>query len=189
MSIVTGTGDDGRTTLFGGKRVPKHHPRLSAYGTVDEAQSAIGMVRSFLSKQEGGESSNDFAALDKLLKKIQEELYTVGADLATPDKKVKIRRVSKGMIKALHTECSDLEAGLPELKSFIIPSGTQAAATCFWARSVVRLAEREVSSLMEQGGQVNLILVYLNRLGDLLFLIGREINRISGIEDEIISAG
>lgn len=186
MSIVTGTGDDGSTTLFGGKRVPKHHPRLSAYGTVDEAQSAIGMVRSFLGKQEGRESSNDLNALDRLLNKIQEELYIVGADLATPDKKVKIPRVSKRMIDSLHADCSKLESELPVLKSFIIPSGTQAAATCFWARSVVRLAEREVSSLMEQGEQVSLVLVYLNRLGDLLFLIGRMINRLSGIEDEIL---
>lgn len=187
MSIVTGSGDDGNTSLFSGLRVPKHHPRLRAYGTVDEAQSAIGIVRSLVISKETGEIPLELIELDRVLKKAQEKLHTVGADLATPDKTINVPRVGKEIINSIHDECLELESKLPDLKSFILPTGTPAAATCFWARSVVRCAEREVSSLKETGENVDLILVYLNRLGDLLFLVGRALNMASGVPDEILN--
>jgi cob(I)alamin adenosyltransferase len=186
MSIVTGSGDDGKTSLISGTRVPKHHPRLRAYGSVDEAQSAIGMARSLIHPKKAGETSRDFSELDGVLKKVQEELHTVGADLAAPDFKAKVPRVDKKMIDSIQAECGRLESRLPKLNSFILPTGTPAAATCFWARSVVRNAEREVSSLKESGESVTLVLVYLNRVGDLLFLVGRALNQASGVEDEVL---
>ena len=181
MSIVTGSGDDGSSTLFGGRRVPKHHPRLEAYGSVDEAQSAIGMVRA------SGENPEKF---DRLLSRLQKELFTVGADLAAPDPETKTQRVSSVMIKDLEAECAALEAALPALSNFVMPYGTLPATTCFWARTVVRRSERRLAGLMSDGPRldgeqdVSTVLVYLNRLGDLLFLIARALNKEGGISEE-----
>lgn len=167
MSIVTGTGDDGSSSLFGGARVPKHHPRLGAYGTVDEAQSAIGMIRAT------GSIPDD---IDTLLRNIQDDLFVIGSDLASPDPETSVPRVTSGMIKSIHDEIRRLEESLPDIKNFILPCGTQSAATCFWARTVVRRAERCVAELLSDGQEVSSILVYLNRLSDLLFLIARKLN-------------
>jgi cob(I)alamin adenosyltransferase len=176
MSIVTGTGDDGRSSLFGGARVPKHHPRLEAYGTIDEAQSAIGMIRAT-----GSIPDN----LESLLRHVQEDLFVIGSDLASPDAETSVPRVTSGMIKSIHDEIHRLEKSLPEIKKFIIPAGTPAAATCFWARTIVRRAERHVAELLTDGQDVSSILVYLNRLGDLLFLVARRINLESGMQEEL----
>jgi cob(I)alamin adenosyltransferase len=181
MSIVTGSGDDGSSALFGGRRVPKHHPRLEAYGSVDEAQSAIGMVRA------AGEIPDK---LDKLLARLQRELFIVGADLAAPDPETKAQRVSSVMIKDLEAECAALESFLPALSNFVMPYGTLPAATCFWARTVVRRSERRIAGLMSDGPRldgeqdVSTVLVYLNRLGDLLFLVARALNRTAAVKEE-----
>jgi len=175
MSIVTGTGDDGRSSLFGGTRVPKHHPRLEAYGTVDEAQSAIGMIRATGSVPE---------ELDSLLRRVQDDLFVIGSDLATPDPETSVPRVTSGMIKNIHDEIHRLENSLPEIKNFILPGGSQSAATCFWARTVVRRAERRVAELLADGQDVSSILVYLNRLSDLLFLVARKLNLDSENQEE-----
>ena len=179
MSIVTKTGDDGSTGLFGGERVPKNHPRLVAYGTVDEVSCAIGIIRSF------GEAGQVPKYIDKILARIQKDLFTVGADLATPRVDVNVPRVDSKMIRDLETECKALEEDLQPLKNFILPTGTRAAATCFWARCVVRAAERYVAELLTTGQRVSSILIYLNRLGDLLFLIARTLNSAAGIEEEV----
>ena len=176
MSIVTGTGDDGYSSLFGGKRVPKNHPRLEAYGVVDEAQSAIGMVRSL-----GGLPDD----IENLLKLVQKDLFVLGSDLASPDPDNRIPRVTKDMIQFIENECHNIENSLPELKNFIMPTGTLAASMCFWARAVVRRAEREVTDILNEGGHVNYPLIYLNRLSDLLFLIARKLNEVGGIGEEI----
>jgi len=181
MSIVTGTGDDGSSSLFGGRRVPKHHPRLEAYGSVDEAQCAIGMVRS------AGEIPEH---LDTLLASIQKGLFTVGSDLASPDPEAKGPRVTSTMIRTLEIECEKLEHNLPSLKHFIIPCGTAPAATCFWARTVVRRAERRIADILYSKqlttgeNDVSTILVYLNRLSDLLFLISRALNSSAGFVED-----
>jgi cob(I)alamin adenosyltransferase len=178
MSIVTGLGDDGKSSLFGGERVSKNHPRLDAYGTIDEAQSAIGMVRALIEKNESS------ADIDSLLARIQGELFIVGADLASSNPKLPVPRVTSEMIQELQKECDQLEKSLPVLKNFIIPAGTQAATTCFWARTVVRRAERLVARLMDKGENAGAVLVYLNRLGDLLFLVSRAFNKIHEFPEE-----
>jgi len=175
MSIVTGTGDDGRSSLFGGSRVPKHHPRLEAYGTIDEAQSAIGMIRATDSLPDD---------LDALLRRVQDDLFVIGSDLAAPDPETTVPRVTSNMIRSIHDEISRLEKSLPELNEFIVPSGTGSASISFWARTVVRRAERRVAELLDDGKDVSSVLVYLNRLSDLLFLVARKLNLLSGLEEE-----
>jgi cob(I)alamin adenosyltransferase len=186
MSIVTGSGDDGKTSLFGGKRVPKHHPRLEAYGSVDEAQSAIGMVRASIASIKSVKSNPDIQEIGELLKKAQIDLHAVGADLASPNRDAKVPRVDPDMISSITEIIKRLEQKLPELKSFILPSGSEAATTCFWARSVARRAERAVSILVEQGEDLSMVLIYMNRLSDLLFVIGRILNRVAGCGDEVV---
>ncbi len=185
MSIVTGSGDDGKSQMYSGERIFKHHPRLEAYGTVDEAQCALGLVRAYVNstRDEGNTAIQDF---DPLLKRVQEDLYIVGADLATPDPNMQVPRVGPEMISLVKQECERLEESLSPLTSFILPAGTRAASACFWARSVVRRAERQVSVLLGNGEKVNDILIYLNRLGDLLFLAGRALNAAEGHSDETV---
>jgi cob(I)alamin adenosyltransferase len=174
MSITTGKGDDGWSGLLGGQRLPKNHPRFEAYGTVDEAQSAIGMILG---------SGPMPPKIEILLKRVQTEIFTVGSTLATPDPEMKVPRVSSTMVLGLDEEIKKLEADLPRLHHFIMPSGTLAASTCFWARTVVRRAERQVAALLGSGDEIETVLVYLNRLGDLLFLLARALNKESGIEE------
>lgn len=176
MSITTGSGDDGSTGLFGGERVSKNHPRLAAYGTVDEVSSAIGMVRAFPDVPK---------YLDNILLKVQRDLFIVGSDLATPSVAIEVPRVTSKMISDLTAECAALEETLPPLKNFILPTGTASASTCFWARCVVRAAERHVTELLHTGQRVSSVLIYLNRLGDLLFLIARAINKENKVEEEL----
>jgi len=175
MPIVTRTGDDGHSSLFGGERVPKHHPRLEACGTVDEAQSAIGMVRST-----GGIPEE----IDALLRRLQKELFVVGSDLAAQDPEMKVPRITSTMIEDLEAECESIEKDLARLSAFVLPGGGTAGAMCFYARAVVRRAERSVAAIMAAGQDVSAVLVYLNRLGDLLFLVGRGLNKAAGIAEE-----
>jgi len=175
MSIITKKGDDGKTSLYGGTRVPKHHLRIEAYGTVDEAASAIGMVRS------SGDIPEKF---DLIFQRIQKELFTVGSDLATPDPEIHVPRVTSVMIEEIERNVHEIESELPELKSFVLPSGTRAATACFFARTIVRRAERQVTALIESGERAETVMVYLNRLGDLLFVLARALNRSSGIDDD-----
>ncbi len=177
MSIVTKTGDDGYSMLSGGERVPKHHPRLEAYGSIDEVQCAIGMVRAACDDTVPDE-------IDTLLSRLQKELFIAGADLATPNVEKKVPRITSDMVRGLETECKKIEAVVPAQKSFIIPNGTCAATIAFWARAVVRQTERRVAVLLEAGQRVATVLVYLNRLGDLLFLVARKLNLDAGIEEE-----
>jgi len=175
MSIVTGSGDDGYSSLSGGARVAKNHPRLEAYGVVDEAQSAIGMVRAIPDLDDG---------INKLLASIQNDLFVLGSDLATVNPDADIPRIDQKMVEKLEAEIKSLENSLPQLKNFILPSGTTAASTCFWVRAVVRRAEREVTDILTEGGLVKLPLVYLNRLSDLLFLVARQLNQSAGVDEE-----
>lgn len=167
MPKILGRGDDGWSGILGGNRLPKSHPRFEALGTVDEAQCAIGMVLSLPVPPKAA----------KVLTRVQNELFAVGAELASPDRESRPQNgVTSSMIENLEADIRQLESSLPELKSFVVPGGTPAAATCFWARAVVRRAERCVGALLQQGEQTDTALVYLNRLGDLLFLIARSLN-------------
>jgi cob(I)alamin adenosyltransferase len=167
MSIYTKTGDKGDTGLFGGQRVPKDALRIEAYGTVDELNSVLGIVRS---DNTGGET-------DRIIGQIQNQLFDLGADLATPrsvDKKV--RRIDPKDAQPLEKIIDTLETELKPLKNFILPGGSPVAARLHFARTVCRRAERAVVRLSRNEDIGEGITVYLNRLSDLLFVLARHAN-------------
>lgn len=166
--IYTRGGDDGMTSLSDGSRLPKHDPRIAAYGTVDEASACIGLVR--LHAQ---------GAADALLSRIQNDLFDLGADLATPGENFadpKALRIVQSQIDRLEEEIDRLNADLAPLNSFILPGGTPAAAYLHLARTVTRRAERLISAAARDIPLNPLALKYCNRLSDLLFVLGRKLN-------------
>ncbi|NLX11454.1 MAG: cob(I)yrinic acid a,c-diamide adenosyltransferase [Chloroflexi bacterium] len=172
MKIYTKTGDEGETSLFAGGRVSKAHLRLHAYGTVDELNAILGLVV----------AQNLTSELHEALVRVQDDLFVVGADLATPlDAEAKwIVRVSEAMVTRLEHEIDVWESGLPALKNFILPGGGMAGAFLHQARTVCRRAERWLVALQESE-DVNLhTLHYLNRLSDWLFVAARVGNRDEG---------
>jgi cob(I)alamin adenosyltransferase len=175
MKIYTKTGDAGRTGLFAGARVSKNHPRIEAYGTVDELNATIGLTRAFTPP----------AGMDGLLETIQHGLFAVGAELATPDPQAHgTALVSETTIAALEAAIDENEATLPPLRQFILPTGTTLAASLHVARGVCRRAERCFVTLHESEPDISLVtLRYLNRLSDLLFVLARVANHESGISD------
>jgi cob(I)alamin adenosyltransferase len=170
--ISTGTGDDGTTGLVGGARVPKTHPRVAACGAVDEANDALGLAAAFATRAE----------LVELLRRAQTDLFTLGADLAAPEGAPTVR-VTHEMTAALVAEEERLERALPPLTKFILPGGTPTAAYLQLARSIVRRAEREAWRAAQTEDVRREVLVYLNRLSDLLFLLAREENVLAGKEE------
>ncbi len=175
MKIYTKTGDKGETGLFGGKRVSKDDVRIEAYGTVDELNSVIGTARAF----------NDNKIMDLILAEIQNQLFILGSDLATPSdvKSTATKRISVKDYTSLEGIIDDFESKLGPLNSFILPAGTKAAALLHSARSVCRRAERRVVSLKKTGEASDEDVIYLNRLSDLLFMLARYNNKISGVKD------
>ncbi len=177
MKIYTRTGDAGETGLFVGPRVPKDDARIEAYGTVDELNTVLGMARS--------ESLSE--DLDQLILNVQTQLFTVGAELATPDPQlVGLRTIGDQDVAALEHEIDHFDAQLPPLTQFVIPGGTPAAAVLHLARAVCRRAERRVVTLLQTAPQpaVSLIIVrYLNRLSDLLFVLSRVANARASVTD------
>lgn len=161
--IATGTGDEGETSLFGGERVPKTHPAVEAYGTVDELNGVLGLVHA---------SADD--ELQAWIERVQGELFAVGAELATPDGGS--TRIREEHVDQLEDELDELEDEMPELDGFVLPSGTERSARLHVARSVCRRAERRVIALHESdaGPVRETVRVYLNRLSDLLFLRSRK---------------
>ena len=162
--IYTRTGDDGTTGLGEGTRVDKDHPRVEAYGTVDEANSAIGMVLAVASVPE---------AIRACLTEVQHDLFELGGELCIPGH----RAIEDTFIERLERQLDGFNADLPALKDFILPGGGQAAAACHLARTVVRRAERRVRSLAREEDVRREVLRYLNRLSDLLFVIARRLAR------------
>jgi cob(I)alamin adenosyltransferase len=178
MKIYTRTGDEGETGLFGGGRVAKDHPRVGAYGDVDELNSALGVVRAT--------APADF--FDGLLESVQRDLFAIGGHLATPDPE----KVAKALEKADLSEervaefervmdAADHE--LPPLGAFILPGGTPKAAALHLARTICRRAERSVVHLAHETDVPGLFVVYLNRLSDLLFTLARLANHRGGAGD------
>jgi cob(I)alamin adenosyltransferase len=167
MKIYTKTGDKGQTALIGGRRVSKADLRIDAYGTVDELNSWIGLVRD--------QSVNDSRKV--LLKEIQDRLFTVGAELATDPEKAP-KRAMPGIIPddvlLLEQAMDAMDAELPELRAFVLPGGHQAVSFCHLARTVCRRAERLVIALNDQVSVDELVLQYLNRLSDYLFVLSRK---------------
>ncbi len=175
MKIYTKTGDRGETGLFAGPRVSKDHPRIEAYGTVDELNAALGLARSFAPPE----------ALDGLLESIQHGLFAVGAELATPDPQAQgTALIDEAAIAELEKAIDENEAALPPLTQFILPAGTSLATALHVARGVCRRAERRLVTLHEAEPDIGLsTLRYLNRLSDLLFVLARVANRQSGVAD------
>lgn len=172
MKIYTKTGDSGETSLFAGGRVPKDAPRVEAYGTVDELNACLGMVCAQLPE-------GDVLAC---LRRIQIELFDLGADLATPVSAVtrkEIPRAREEQTLRLEEWIDRYEVELPALTRFILPSGSLSGATLHFARTVCRRAEREVVTLGQQEPVNPEIIRYLNRLSDLLFVLARIVNQRS----------
>lgn len=179
MKIYTKSGDKGETSLFGGQRVLKNCNRINAYGTVDELNSFLGAALSEIKTTE----------LKEVLLSIQNNLFTLGGDLATPidqtNKNVVIQRINEKNIFELEHLIDKYDEKLPELRNFILPGGTKGAALLHIARSVCRRAEREVVTLSKIEVIDNNIVVYLNRLSDLLFVLSRFENYSQNIDDII----
>jgi len=172
--VYTKTGDDGTTALVGGARVGKDSARIEAYGTVDELNATIGVVRVEL------EGSRARDRLDPILRRVQNELFNMGSELATPDAERRKRQPSLAPrhVEALEHEIDALNDSLPELRSFILPGGTPAAAHLHLARTVCRRAERLIIELAERpdAGVSAALRQYVNRLSDFLFVASRYLN-------------
>jgi cob(I)alamin adenosyltransferase len=165
--VVTRGGDGGETSLGDGTRVRKHVLRVEAYGTVDEANSFIGVVRACA----GPDERTDIA-----LRRIQNDLFDIGADLCVPGEAGERLRLSDAPSAWLETEIAHLNASLPPLRSFVLPGGTPGAAHAHVARAVTRRAERLVVALAETETVNPAIIRYLNRLSDYLFVLARHLN-------------
>ena len=175
MKIYTKTGDRGDTGLFGGGRVAKNHPRVEAYGDVDELNAMLGFVR----------AAEPMPRVDEVLVPIQRDLFAIGALLATPDRD-KMRqhlekaRVDEARIKELEHAIDDGDTELEPLRAFIVPGGTLKAASLHVARTVCRRAERRVVELSQDTEIPEVVVIYLNRLSDLLFTLARVANARAG---------
>lgn len=179
MRIYTRTGDQGETGLFGGQRVPKNHPRVCAYGEVDELDAQLGVCAALCEDSE----------LKSVLERLQGDLFVVGADLASPQEEGKqvgkksIPRVTEGMGAALETLIDQHEEGVAPLRNFILPGGTLLAAQLHLARCVCRRAERAVITASGREAINPDVVVYLNRLSDLLFTLARFVNHQAGVQE------
>ncbi|MFZ1281650.1 MAG: cob(I)yrinic acid a,c-diamide adenosyltransferase [Ignavibacteriaceae bacterium] len=177
MKIYTKTGDKGETGLFGGERVSKHSTRLDAYGTIDELNSFIGLAILEVKNEE----------LRIILNDLQQKLFVVGSDLATPEtkknKKLNIVRTPKSFIDEIEKDIDKFDSQLDELKNFILPGGSKGAALLHICRTISRRAEREIVALKSTEEIGNNIVIFLNRLSDLFFVLSRFENKYSNIPD------
>ena len=176
MKIYTKTGDDGTTGLFGGARVGKDSARVEAYGTVDELNAVLGTAR----------TARPPADVDEVLAQIQEELFVVGAELATvsgKEERLRMRLVDDEHVTRLEGAIDAFEATLPPLETFVLPGGSSAGAALHHARTVCRRAERLVLASSRDGGVRPVVIKYLNRLSDLLFVAARRTNAAAGVPD------
>jgi cob(I)alamin adenosyltransferase len=179
MKIYTKTGDGGESALVGGQRVRKSHDRLAAYGTVDELNAALGVARAEIAR-----GSSAPIGLDALLAEIQNRLFDLGAELASPDpvaKKTALLEEADAL--RLEAAIDSHEEQLPTLRQFILPGGTATAAALHLARTICRRAERLIVVLNDREPIRDTALVYVNRLGDLLFVLARAANHAAGVAD------
>lgn len=174
--IYTKTGDKGETALFGGRRVPKSHLRVDAYGTVDELNSFVGWLRDTVENQH----------VQEVLAHIQHRLFTVGAHLASdPKKHPPTPDLLQSDIELLEKEMDTMDAALPPLKNFILPGGHPTVSVCHVCRTVCRRAERLAVALHQKDPVEALVLQYLNRLSDYFFMLARQLAHDLGA-DEVI---
>ncbi len=174
VRIYTRTGDDGTTGLIGGKRVPKDSPHIEACGSLDELNALIGVVRGH------GVPDN----VDKVLQSVQDDLFTIGAELATPEGTTrKSPAICDKEIKKLESEIDAVEGSLEPLRKFILPGGSLPGAELHLARAVARRAERHCVTLAKTAKVDPKILQYLNRLSDLCFVLARYVNRLRSMPE------
>jgi cob(I)alamin adenosyltransferase len=177
MKIYTRTGDKGETGLFGGERVSKSNLRLNAYGSIDELNSFLGLAITEVTSKE----------IKDVLTDLQNKLFVLGADLAAPEteknKKLKITRLPESYIKDTEQAIDKFDAGLDELKNFILPGGSKGSALLHICRTISRRAEREVVALKNTEHIGENIIIFLNRLSDLFFVLSRFENKYSNIPD------
>ena len=178
MKIYTRTGDRGDTGLFGGGRVPKDHPRVAAYGDVDELNSALGVVRAT--------QPADF--YDQFLESLQRDLFAIGGQLAAPDPEPVAKALAKAdlpddRVLELERMIDQSDQELPTLKAFVLPGGSPKAAALHQARTICRRAERSLVHLSRESPVPSSFIVYLNRLSDLLFTLARLANHRGGTGD------
>ena len=178
VKIYTKTGDKGKTSLFGGKRVDKNSPRIEAYGTVDELNTSLGVAASFVKVRE----------IKSIIQKIQNELFNIGSELSNPQKIVRDTKsyIVLGKEKTLELESiiDQMDKKLPPLNQFIIPGGTNSASLIHLSRAVTRRAERRLVTLSKKESINKNILSYLNRLSDLLFVMSRYLNHEAKVKEK-----
>jgi len=177
--IYTRGGDGGETSLGDGSRVSKLDARIAAFGTVDELNAAVGVVQA-------GDCPEP---IREVLARVQNELFDLGADLSVPMEREGRLRVTQEQVDALERDCDHFNAELPELKSFVLPGGSESAARLHVARTVCRRAEREALAASGAHAISPLALVYLNRLSDLLFILARAANAAGGHEEPLWRPG
>ena len=177
--IYTRGGDTGETSLGDGSRVSKLDPRIAAFGTVDELNAAIGLVLAADCPPE----------MDAVLTRVQNELFDAGADLSVPMDRPGRLRVTQDQVDALERDCDRFNAELPELTSFVLPGGTEVAARLHLARAICRRTEREAISAGQVLDVNPVVLVYLNRLSDLLFILSRAANAAADVDEPLWRPG
>lgn len=184
MKIYTKTGDLGETGLIGGKRIPKHHARIIAYGSVDELNSSVGLGLATLETSQHVSSFSDFV---KILLTVQNDLFILGADLAddspSTDNRFGSPRVNEDMISKVEKTIDTLEQELSPISFFILPGGSVEASHLHMSRSIARRAEISVVGLSKAESINPLTIIYLNRLSDLFFVMARTANKWLGIPD------
>ena len=178
--VYTRTGDNGETALVGGKRVPKDSARIEAYGTIDELNSIVGLARAFNEEKLSEGEAHRF--LDLVLRQIQDELFDLGSELATPPDFFQegMYRVGEGEVKKIEQLIDECQKSLEPLKSFILPGGGKLGAYLHQCRTVCRRAEREILRLSRAEDLSEWPLKYINRLSDLFFVLSRWISKQTG---------
>ncbi len=175
FKIYTKTGDNGETSLFGGKRVMKDNSRLDAYGKIDELNSFLGFAK----------STNKNQKIDEILFLLQNKLFSLGSDLATPieNEKLKVYRISEQDTEQLERIIDELDLQLPEIKFFILPGGSQTSSILQISRTICREAERKIVKLNSEENINKNVIKFVNRLSDLLFIIARYSNFVENIPE------
>jgi cob(I)alamin adenosyltransferase len=185
--VYTRSGDKGETGLVGGKRLPKDSPRIEAYGTIDELNSIVGLARAFNADKQGAAHRR----LDEILRKIQDELFDLGGELATPPDFTYegMARLGEKEIKRIEELIDECQKELEPLKSFVLPGGGKISAHLHQCRTVCRRAEREILRLQGAEEIGEWPLKYLNRLGDLFFVLARWVGKRTGEEEVLWQRG
>ena len=184
MKTYTKSGDQGETSLFGGQRVSKVHPRIEAYGCIDELNATIGLARTWIEDEE----------IDAVLETVQARLFDLGAELAVPEgiperARQHVRPADPSWVEELEQAIDAAEAELEPVHAFVLPGGTRGAASLHQARTICRRTERRVVALAEVEPVNEFVIQYLNRLGDLLFVLARLANQRAGVPDTMWKAG